>query len=188
MTVIAADKLFGDEFNTQEWANLIYDAYVVARESPDPSTQNGALLWNSAGQLIGVDHNRFPQGVEYTAERFERPLKYEVIEHAERNAIYWAAAAGRKTLYSTMVAPWAACSDCARAIIQAGVKRLVRHQQATDHANSLAAPGKDWSGSISTADQMLHEAGVEIIDVDWNFHEHPGPAISIRHAGEVWKP
>lgn len=183
------EALFGDDFSDEEWANLVYDAYIVSRDSPDPSTQNGALLWNPKGELIGVDYNRFPEGVEYTAERWERPLKYEVIEHAERNAIFWAAAAGRKTLNSTLVVPWAACSDCARAIIQAGVKRLVRHKAATAHSNEIAAPGKDWSGSITTADTMLYEAGVEVIDLDWNFAEHHATHdLAIRHCGEVWHP
>lgn len=179
--------LFGDDFTTDEWRNRIYDCYVVAQESPDPSTQNAAMAWNPHGDLIGVDFNRFPAGVEYTDERWERPLKYEVIEHAERNAIYWAAARGRSTENATMFAAWAACSDCARGIIQAGVRRLVRHQQATDHSNAIAAPGKDWSNSISTADMMLREAGVEIIDIDYVFHEH-GRDIEIRHCGELWRP
>jgi dCMP deaminase len=179
--------IFGDGFTTDDWSRLIYDGYIVAQDSPDPSTQNGALLWNPAGDLIGVDCNRFPEGVEYTAERWERPLKYEVIEHAERNAIYWAAAAGRKTLGSTMVAPWAACSDCARAIIQAGVKRLVRHKQATIHGAG-GSTGEKWDDSISTADMMLKEGGVEVIDIDWCFHERIGPVLEIRHAGELWHP
>lgn len=181
--------LFGDEFTDQEWANLVYDAYIVAQDSPDPSTQNGGLLWNPEGRLIGVDCNRFPTGVEYTDARWERPLKYEVIEHAERNTIFWASALGRATMNSTMVVPWAACSDCARAIIQAGVKRLVRHKAATHHSNEVAAPGKDWSGSITTADEMMLEAGVQIIDLDWNFAEHKASeGLTIRHCGEVWHP
>lgn len=179
--------LFGDGFTEDEWVNRLWDCYVVAQESPDPSTQNAAMLWNVSGRLLGVDCNRFPEGVEYTEERWERPLKYEVIEHAERNSIYWAAALGRQTLDSTMVACWAACSDCARGIIQAGVKRLVRHKNATDHANAIAAPGKDWSGSINTADQMMHEAGIEIIDIDYVFHEH-GRDLEIHHCGELWRP
>lgn len=178
--------LYGDGFTEEDWSKLLYDAYLVARDSPDPSTQNGALLYNQRGALIGVDCNHFPRGVEYLPERWERPLKYEVIEHAERNSIYWAAARGRSTLDSTMVVPWAACSDCARAIIQAGVARLVRHRQATDHANDIAAPGKDWSNTISTADQMLKEAGVEVIDITWDFSKTSD--LMIRHAGEEWRP
>lgn len=179
--------LFGDGFTEDEWCNRLWDCYVVAQESPDQSTQNAAMLWNPEGALIGVDYNHFPTGVEYTDERWERPLKYEVIEHAERNSIFWAAYLGRKTQNATMVAAWAACSDCARAIIQSGVKRLVRHKNATNHANAIAAPGKDWSGSINTADTMMREAGVEIIDIDYVFHEH-GRVLEIKHCGELWQP
>ena len=172
--------LFGDDLRPQDWAPLMHDAYIVAQGSPDPSTQNGAILLNPDGDWIGHDHNHFPAGVEYTAKRWERPLKYEVIEHAERNAIFHAARLGRSTQNSTMVVPWAACADCARAIIQAGVKRIVRHKQSTERGR-----GRNWDGSISIADTMLVEAGVEIIDFVYVFGDEK---LSIMHSGEVFVP
>ncbi len=173
---------FGDHYTDLDWAKLLHDAYLIAQDSPDPSTQNGALLYSPEGRLLSCDYNRFPDGVQYLPERWERPLKYKIIEHAERNTLYWAASRGRETLYSTMVVPWAACSDCARAIIQCGVKRLVRHQEASDR--SAKSPG-NWVEDIAVADQMLHEAGVEIINISWDF-SHEG--LKIRHSGEVWSP
>lgn len=175
--------MHGDNYTDLDWAKLLYDAYLVAKDSPDPSTQNGALLYDPKGYLIGCDCNRFPTGVEYTAERWERPLKYSVIEHAERNSIFWAAARGRSTLDAVMVAPWAACSDCARAIIQSGVRRLVRHREATEQGYKSSG---QWDGSISIADQMLKEAEVEVIDVSWDFSQDSD--LQIRHSGELWRP
>lgn len=173
---------FGDSFTDDDWAKHLYDAYLVAKDSPDPSTQNGALLYSQGGAILAADYNRFPDGVAYLPERWERPLKYDVIEHAERNSIFWAASRGRATADSTMVAPWAACADCARAIIQAKVRRLVRHQEATEQGRKSSG---QWDGSISIADQMLKEAGVEIINVSWNFADQ---GLSIRHSGEFWVP
>lgn len=172
-------KLFGDGFSNEQWVDDMRTAYVLAQRSPDPSTQNGALLYNPEGDIIGNHVNQFPSGVVYTDERWERPLKYEVIEHAERNSIYMAAKWGLETDNSTMVAVWAACSDCARGIIQAGVRRLVRHKQASERGRQNAA---HWNGSISTADMMLIEAGVEIIEFDYVFGEED---LAIRHGGEV---
>lgn len=173
-------KLFGDGFTQQDWAEQMSDAYVLARTSPDPSTQNAAILFNPDGRIVGADCNRFPSGVEYTDQRWERPLKYEVIEHAERNSIYSAARLGWSTQDSTMVVPWAACADCARAIIQSGVKRLVRHKQST-----VRGQGRNWDGSISIADVMLHEAEIEIIDLDWVYQKD---FLAITHSGERFIP
>lgn len=172
--------LFGDGFEQKDWAFYMADAYLVAQTSSDPSTQNGAVLFNPKGLRIGYDCNHFPIGVEYTAERWERPLKYEVIEHAERNSIFHAARMGCSTENSTMVVPWAACSDCARAIIQAGVKRVVRHQQST-----IRGQGRNWDGTISTADMMLKEANIEVIDLDWVFNDE---TLNIYHSGSLFTP
>jgi dCMP deaminase len=105
-------------------------------------------------------------------------LKYKIIEHAERNAIYAAAQLGESTRDGIMIAPWAACSDCARGIIQSGVSTLVRHLQASQRSPDF------WLEEIQVADQMLKEAGVKVIDLDWHWGEH----IEVRHSGEVWVP
>jgi dCMP deaminase len=132
-------------------------AYQEATKSPDPSTQNGAVVVSAgaAGTTV-ADHNRFPEKVELTRERLERPLKYEFIEHAERNVIYKCARLGIPTHGATMYVPWFACSDCARAIIQAGIAHVVGHQRMADET-----PDR-WRDSIGTAMTMLEEAGVRI--------------------------
>lgn len=175
-------KEFCNGYVDKDWAPLLLVTYAVAAEkSPDPSTQNAASLYTSSGALISAGINEFPRGVQYLDERWERPLKYKIIEHAERNAIYYAARWGHDVDECTMVSPWAACTDCARAIIQAGVKRLVRHQQASDRSPAF------WHEDIVVADQMLHEAGVEIVNVNWSFAEH-GRLLAVRHSGETWNP
>lgn len=128
-----------------------------AQRSPDPSTQNGAVLImeNRDVRWVTASVNEFPAGVEYTDERWVRPNKYQYIEHAERNCIYRAARYGISTFGGTMVCPWAACSDCARAIIQAGVQTLVTLSP-TDNTNER------WMDSIAIAMQMLKEGGVTV--------------------------
>lgn len=175
--------LFGETFTDLDWAQYLAEAYLVAQQSPDPSTQNGAIIYSPEGRIVSCDCNRFPDGVEYLPERWERPLKYKIIEHAERNSVYWAAMHGRATLGSTMVVPWAACSDCARSIIQAGVKRLVRHKEASDRSPEF------WWEEIAVADQLLKEAQIEVIDVSWDFAAtSPYVDLTIRHSGNVWRP
>ena len=57
-----------------------------------------------------------------------------------------------------MYAPWSACADCARAIIGAGIERLVRHKDMM-----LLTPER-WMDTILVAETMLEEAGVEVYD------------------------
>ena len=158
------------------WKELLKVAYEEAVNSPDPSTQNAALLVND-GAVVLKAVNEFPIGVEYTEERWERPLKYKIIEHAERNVIYKAARQGIATDGLTMVSPWSCCSDCARAIIQAGIKCLVRHKDAGDRSPEF------WAEEIAIADQMLKEAGLEVLD----YHGKIG-APEVRHSGQIWSP
>lgn len=160
------------------WRYMLRSAYRLARSSPDPSTQNGAILIEAEDlKLISMGYNAFPEGVEYNDERWERPAKYEFIEHAERASIYRAAVLGKSTLGSTMVCPWAACADCARGIVCAGVNLLVRHRDASDRSPDW------WVDSIRTADKILAEGGVTIIDIEGSVG-----APEVRHTGVVWTP
>lgn len=154
---------------------LMVRAFKKAKESPDPSTQNSALIVYD-GKVLAEDVNRFPKGVEYTDERWERPLKYKIIEHAERNVIYQCAKAGIITYGRDMISPWAACSDCARAIIEAGIKRLITFKPARDKSPDF------WLEEIHIADTMLAEAGVELVLLDCHI------GVEIRHSGELWRP
>jgi len=158
---------------------LLRTTYSLSASSPDPSTQNGALIyWPSSNEIVGIGVNTFPTGIEVTDERLERPLKYEYIEHAERNAIYMAAYKGVSVLKgSVMVCQWAACSDCARALIQTGITTLVRHKDALDRS-----PDR-WKETIAIADSMMQEAGVEIVDYDGYLN-----ASTILHSGELFYP
>ena len=150
-------------------------AYEEATKSPDPSTQNGSAL--HVGDIVLLDHNRFPDNVEITPERLERPLKYQYIEHAERNAVYAAAKRGHALEGETLYVPWFACSDCARAIIQAGIAEVVGHQRMFDET-----PDR-WKGSIKEAMTMLREKGVKTTLVTGELN---GPEILFNE--KPWRP
>ncbi len=136
-------------------AEKLRQCYVVAgRRSHDPNTQNGAVLVSYRGMVRYYSANAFPAKVKQTKKRLARPAKYSFIEHAERNAIYASAKDGAFTEWSTLYCPYAACAECARAIIQAGITRVVADQRLLD-----IAPDR-WKDSIAIGDQMLREAGV----------------------------
>jgi len=152
-------------------------AISFAITSPDPSTQNSAFLVLESGDAVPetLAVNEFPRGVVKSDVRWERPVKYFYVEHAERNSIYAAARHGISTQGLTMVSPWASCADCARAIIQAGIVRLVRYIS-VDHLH--------WADSVDIADQMFDEASVEVVTLA----EPISGTNPILRAGKPWLP
>lgn len=154
-------------------------AYQMATNSPDPSTQNGAVIPipHPEGERMLVGWNDFPSGVRNTPERLERPLKYNYIEHAERSVLHEAMRLGVKTEGLTMYVPWFACADCARCIIGARLKKVVGHKRMYDMTPA------HWKESIEHAFKMLDEAGVEMELIDGVLN---GPEI--RFNGQLWTP
>src|SRR5690606_16026096 len=98
-----------------------------------------------------------PRGVAETAKRWERPLKYKFVEHAERGAVYDAARAGISLKGADMYSPWASCCDCARAIAMSDIGRLIRFPHARNER---------WDRSVEIGDTIMREAGVEIVEIE----------------------
>lgn len=159
-----------------DYERFLRVAYLLALNSPDLSTQNGAVILNK-GAIISMGFNTLPDRVNITPERLERPEKYLWTEHAERHAIYDAVRQGQATDGGTMVVPWFACADCGRAIIQAGIKRVVGHQKMFDQTP------KRWRDSISIALTMFEEAGVETLLIEGDLGCAP-----IRFNEALWTP
>ena len=111
-------------------------------------------------ELIVVTGHFVEQSRVLHEERWERPEKYEWIEHAERNAVYNAARVGVSLNGCTAYLNWEPrpCIPCARAFIQAGISEVV----GPDIAFSS---NKDWKFDKSVI--MLQEAGVGVREVPW---------------------
>ena len=89
----------------------------------------------------------------------KRPEKYQWVEHAERNAVYNAARKGIRLEGSIAYLNWepTPCSDCTRALIQAGIVEIV----GPDIPFGGAGAGKHYHvDEISKT--MLKEANVRI--------------------------
>ncbi|MBU0959009.1 MAG: hypothetical protein KKB31_03620 [Nanoarchaeota archaeon] len=155
------------------------EAYKLAMKSPDPSTQNGALIVNtnkwfdlSPANLVSTAFNRFPRGVTESHYRLTtRNQKYPRIVHAERGVVFNAAYNGKSTAGKIMYVPWYACAECAQAIIEGGLSEVVGYAGPerwwTEQVTEAGGDGKeDWAKSISIAMSMLDEAGVKRRIVD----------------------
>lgn len=132
-------------------------AGVIASWSKDPSKKVGCVITGPEKQILATGFNGMPRNVnDNVDDRYETPTKYYYFEHAERNAVFNAARHGvclrGCTAYSTFIT----CSDCARALIQSGIYRLV-------------VPGIEetigktkWTESWTHAYTMLIESGMKI--------------------------
>jgi len=99
---------------------------------------------------ILVDANRLSPSIAQLQERFWGPSRYNFVEHAERNAVYYAAKHGLSLKGTTAYLPWFPCVDCARCLALVGVKRMVCVEPDWD----------DPKYSFRDAEAFLRESGV----------------------------
>ena len=141
-------------------------ACVMSMRSPDKSTKVGAVVVNESNVVLAMGYNGWCRGIEPWSDddpRHERPLKYLHTEHAERNAIYNSARQGTSLENCTMYVTLMPCMDCARAIVQVGITKVIVHQDGTDAYNE--AYGFDehrWTVDHAEAIQLFQDAGVEL--------------------------
>jgi dCMP deaminase len=143
--------------SSDKWDDRYMDmAKLVATWSKDPSSKIGAVAVNEKGQILTTGYNGFPRGIADDDRLNDRPVKYKYIVHAEQNAIYNATYNGVSLHGSTMyVAGLPCCSDCAKGIIQVGVRRVVMNGDPTNER---------WEESTKLTLDMFKESGVE-----WEF-------------------
>jgi dCMP deaminase len=153
VSYIREDGMFSDKW-TIRFMNL---CSVVSSWSKDPSTKVGSVIVDDQKRIISVGYNGFPRGVDDRDSRYEdRPTKYKMVCHAERNALDNAPIPVEG---ATMFATLMPCSECAKSIIQRGIKKVVVPPW----------PGRDnydWDTDIynwKISDLMFKEAGVELV-------------------------
>lgn len=147
--------------------NSMIAAYQEALKSPDPSSQNGAVLFDPWDEeILTKAHNTFPDGIEITQARLlDKPLKYRLIDHAESGVLL---KAHRQKIFKSydpenlwLICPWAACCGCAKYIIGFGIKKVIAHKQA------MALNHGHWIEECEVSLNMFKEAGVEYVYFDY---------------------
>ncbi len=130
-------------------------------KSCDKHTKLGALIIDINGQILIESSNTIPKGLEIKDERLERPIKYQYIEHAERNACFYAAKHGIKLEGTIMVMSCnpIPCTECARAVIQSGIQMIVGRD-----IDNVAS--KKWDDSCNFALELLKEAGITVVFIN----------------------
>lgn len=140
---------------------------LVAKKSKDRSTKNAAIIVGPDNEIRSTGYNSFPRGLnDDVPERHERPTKYSWTEHAERNAIYNAARIGISLVNCTIYQDWLPCCDCARAIIQSGISKVILDSSSPKNGNKEW--DERWGESLSVSESMLKEADVKLMIYDRN--------------------
>jgi dCMP deaminase len=129
--------------------NLKWDEYFMgiaslsALRSKDPSTQVGACIVDQAHKVVSIGYNGMPRGVDDEKISWDKgeglDSKYLYVCHAEFNAILNTrdgSALNGCILYVTLFP----CNECAKAIIQVGIKEIVfLDDKYHDHLESQAS-------------------------------------------------
>ena len=116
-------------------------AHLSALRSKDPSTQVGAVIVDEDHKVVSIGYNGFPKGCSDDVFPWSRDgesldTKYVYVVHAELNAILNSPRLVKDcTLYVSLFP----CHECAKALIQAGIKDIyyklndeVKHEFVTD--------------------------------------------------------
>lgn len=148
--------MFNEECVDMSWdARWVSLAQLIASWSKDRSRRAGAVIVDERNVVVALGWNGFPRGIDEDVDaRQERPAKYLWTEHAERNAIYNAAANGHHTRGCRMYINWFPCADCARAIIQAGIVEVVGIEPDWDDFK--------WKDHFAIIKEMFSEAGISL--------------------------
>lgn len=128
---------------------------LASMRSKDPSTQVGACIVSNENKILSVGYNGFPRGCSDDDFPWERnaetmnATKYPFVCHAELNAIL--NAGGQSLVGARIFVALFPCNECAKAIIQSGIKEVVY----------ISDKYADTEG-VKASKMMLNAAGVKL--------------------------
>lgn len=136
-------------------------AYATSRFSKDESTQVGAVIIGPTNEVRSLGYNGAPRGcrADEDSRGITRPEKYFWFSHAELNAITNAARVGVPLDGSTIVVTHPPCMDCARAIVQAGIKQVIAVRPNAEFASR-------WDEHIRRTQALFQECGVGYFEIE----------------------
>lgn len=140
-------------------------AKLSAMRSKDPNTQVGACIVSPENRILSIGYNGTPNGFDdeyFPWERNGEPLdtKYLYVVHAERNAILNYRGSRRDLEGATIYVDLFPCNECAKEIIQSGIKKVIY----------LSDKYADLDSTIA-AKKLFKECGVEYIEYSPNIDE-----------------
>lgn len=131
-------------------------AFLSGMRSKDPSTQVGACIIDKEKKIIGMGYNGFPLGSSDDEMPWGKTgdfldTKYPYVVHAELNAILNSIKSLKE---STIYVTHFPCNECAKAIVQSGIKKVIYFSDKHKNLESTIA-----------SRTILKNAGVEIVNL-----------------------
>ena len=139
-----------EEINKQRKDYLTWDeffmgvAQLAAKRSKDPSTQVGACIVSNDNRILSVGYNGTPNGFDdiyfpWDREGEELETKYLYVVHAERNAILNYRGNSKDLEGAKIYVDLFPCNECAKEIIQSGIKEVYYLDDKYAHTNGVIA-------------------------------------------------
>ena len=102
-------------------------AHLSSKRSKDPSTQVGCCIVDTNNKVVSIGYNGFPTGCNDDTFPWDREgdfcdTKYPYVVHAELNAILNSKLNLNNCIIYVSLFP---CNECAKAIIQSGIKEVI---------------------------------------------------------------
>ena len=127
-------------------------AILASKRSKDPNTQVGACIVDKNNIILSTGYNGLPYGcsdAEYTWERTGEDAKYKSVVHAELNAIL--NAQGKDLKNARIFVDLFPCNECAKAIIQCGIKEVIYlYDKYADSKETIASKKMLSSAGVKT--------------------------------------
>jgi len=140
--------------------------YLVASRSKDERTHIGAIVVGPRKEIRSTGYNGFVRGLnDSVSERQGKGEKNYWFEHAERNAIYNATLTGTSLAECIMYTNGVPCMDCARGIVQSGIKEIVVDKKWD--SNHL----EEWAERNRRTLEMFGETGIRLRYHETNYVE-----------------
>jgi len=96
-------------------------ATITAKKSKDPSSQVGCVIVDSNNRIVSTGFNGFVAGCDEDQMTYDRPMKYNLIIHAEMNALMFA---NQSVKGCTVYVTHHPCDNCFKHLLQAGIQQV----------------------------------------------------------------
>ena len=150
---LEAERLLRDQLELQQ-----YIADMLVSEKPDVKDIHFNMYSEDDETVVTFKTSKFSDVLFHLVKRYEdRQLKYSLVSHAERNALDNADVSLHDTTMFVTLMP---CSDCAKGIIQRGIKKIVVAPLPEKFRNY------DWDTDVykwKITKLMFEEAGVTVV-------------------------
>lgn len=139
-------------------------AHLSSFRSKDPGTQVGAVVVDSTHKVVSIGYNGFPTGCDDDVFPWQREgslyeSKYAYVVHAELNAIL---NSPRSLTGCSIYVSLFPCNECAKAIIQSGIKTIVYEDDKYADTEAVKASKRMLEASGVFMRRLTHKVRVKV--------------------------